>query len=287
VRSEEVPPPSPLILTGTSAEQACLNALNKDARAIAKAHADHIVDCLKNYTNGKVPDAEACLASDPKGLATIAKAEGKAYANFARRCADDPSPIESADQIIDAAAEKEADLFAKVFGATLNDLTVVSTSRNETKCIQRIAKALFKCQDAKMKEFLKCKKAGLKTGAITSAQELQDECLGTGASAQPDPKNRIAKKCTDTLRAGIFKNMARKCRGVEDVDLTRAFGNGDCAAEAAAGGTALEECLERIVECEVCEMWNAADGLDRRCDLFDNGLLDGSCGPGPGACSPG
>jgi hypothetical protein len=272
---------------GTGEEHACLNALNKDARAVAKAHADHILACIKNYTNGKVPDAEACVAFDAKGLAKIAKAESKAAGNFDRRCVGNPPPIGSAAQIIDAAAEKEADIFAKAFGDTLNDLTVVSTSRNEAKCIQRIAKALFKCQDAKMKEFLRCKKFWLRLGLIATAQDLEDLCLGVGASAQPDLGGRIAKKCTDVLRAGIFKNMARKCRGVDGVDLTRAFGNGDCAAEAAAGGIELEECLEWIVECEVCEMWNAADGLGRRCDLFDNGLLDGSCGPGPGACSPG
>ncbi len=285
VRSEAVPLPS---ILATSGEQRCITVLNKDARSIAKAHAQRILTCIKKYTRGIEPDADICKTSDPAGTVKIARAEAKAVDHFDRMCFEGPAAIgpQSVTQIADAAAAKEAALFARAFGETLNDLTQASTSVKEAICIHTVAKALFKCQDAKMKAFMKCKKLGLRAGTITSAQEIQDECLGTGSGAQPDPNGRIAKKCTDTIRPSIFTTVAKKCRSAAGVDLVRAFGNGECATEAGTGGTALEACLERIVECEVCEMWNAADGLTRNCDLFDNGVEDDSCGRGMGACDP-
>ncbi len=35
---------------------------------------------------------------------------------------------------------------------------------------------------------------------------------------------------------------------------------------------------DRLVECEVCQALNQADGLNRDCDLFDDGLSNSSCG---------
>ena len=70
--------------------------------------------------------------------------------------------------------------------------------------------------------------------------------------------------------------MTKKC--VEkNVDLPAAFANGDCAAEAALGGTQLAQCVEEFVECEVCQWANLTDEQDRDCDEFDNGVADGSC----------
>ena len=40
-------------------------------------------------------------------------------------------------------------------------------------------------------------------------------------------------------------------------------------------------CLEHKVECRFCEWANAVNGLNRDCDLFDDGLANASCGALP------
>ncbi len=79
-------------------------------------------------------------------------------------------------------------------------------------------KAAGKCADVRVKLFNKCKKEGLKRGFVTSADELRDACLGTGAT-QPDPTGGgIAAACTTKPLAKIESS----CVG-RGVDLAVAF----------------------------------------------------------------
>ncbi|MHC4066980.1 MAG: hypothetical protein ACYSUI_21090, partial [Planctomycetota bacterium] len=118
---------------------------------------------------------------------------------------------------------------------------------------------------------------GIRDGDITDGPTLRDECLGTGTESQPDPVYRIAKACTDQVRPNkIARSLQRRCEG-RDVNLVDAFGGGECATEAGLGAQELEFCLEPLAECAACRWINAADGLDRDCELFDNGQADGSC----------
>ena len=39
----------------------------------------------------------------------------------------------------------------------------------------------------------------------------------------------------------------------------------------------LGDCLDRLVECQVCLALNEADALSRDCDEFDDGAINGSC----------
>jgi hypothetical protein len=113
-----------------------------------------------------------------------------------------------------------------------------------------------KCQDTKLKNFGKCKKDALKTGAA-SPGEIETACLTTiddGDKCGTD----MAKKCASTDNDALFPGCA---------------------------GEALAACLDQKVECEVCRVLNALDGLARDCDEFDDGETNSSCGFIQAACT--
>ena len=39
----------------------------------------------------------------------------------------------------------------------------------------------------------------------------------------------------------------------------------------------LKDFVDFMVECEVCRFLNDIDGTNRNCDLFDDGVANGSC----------
>ena len=175
--------------------------------------------------------------------------------------------------------QTELDLVHAIFGSDL-DATIILQSEEPSacQCQAALAKAAQKCQETKLKEFNRCKKQALRgrdQPPVVIAQELADACLGIGLSPQPDPKGKIAKACGTKIAAAV--NSSGKCQQVE---LSRAVpGCGtDDPGEAAA-------CLDRLVECQVCEGANQVDGLERECDDFDDAQANASCVRG--ACCDG
>ena len=79
----------------------------------------------------------------------------------------------------------------------------------------------------------------------------------------------------DTAEQKLHSDVQSRCASVSS-----AF-PGECDG---LGGTALGDCLERLVECRACRMINIADGLDGDCDLFDDQQANGSC---PNVTCPG
>jgi hypothetical protein len=164
--------------------------------------------------------------------------------------------------------EKELLLIREIFGSDsdLDEVIVSAAGDNDgSKCQNAIVKDLFKCQGAKLEQFRACKADKLRgrgTTKAASAQELQDECLGTGSNGIPDPKTKISKRCV----TGLNKTISTKCA---DSDPNSLFPG--CAGEP------LQPCLDQKVECEVCMALNALDALERNCDEFDDGALNGSC----------
>ena len=57
------------------------------------------------------------------------------------------------------------------------------------------------------------------------------------------------------------------------VPATNAF-PGECTG---LGGNALRDCVDALVECQVCLMLSDMDNMFVNCDLFDDGLSNGSC----------
>ena len=107
--------------------------------------------------------------------------------------------------------------------------------------------------------------SGLQIDLIRSGADLED-CLGA------DARGRIAKHCaadSSRLRAAID----RRC-WVGGVDLGAAFPGCD-----SSDPSGLASCLDARAECELCRAVNDADGLSKDCDLFDDGLANGTCAP--------
>ncbi len=122
----------------------------------------------------------------------------------------------------------------------------------------------------KWKVFNSCKKNKIKgkdTTQAESATDLEQECLGIGTSRIPDPKGKISKKC-----GGDF-DLGKKC----------SLGNVDDLIPGCAPGVNAA-CIDQKIECRVCLALNALDGLNRDCDLFDDGGANGSCAGGGHKC---
>lgn len=238
----------------SSAQQKCLNALNKDGVAVARTQGKNNVACLKAAGKGTlVGTAQACLTSSPK----VTKAQSKTTADDAKLCGTAPSfGYTDAATVNTAAAQGEVDLVADVFGAPL-DAAVLSCGSNKAGCAcqQKVQKGVEQLAAVKLSEFLKCKKAALKAGA-SSATALRNcvNDVGTIGSIAADTKGKIQKTITK-LKAIIAKSCDTP--GVTPA----AFPNGTCSG---LMNGPLGDCLDVRVECRVCQMINEKSGRDLR-----------------------
>ncbi len=282
----------------TKDQQACINALNKDLAKVSSMWSLGTNDCIKNFAKGKTANlgpggtAQSCLTADVKGK--VLKATDKTVSDFDKRCTGvgktglsrlpDFDPTDAL--VVNSAVETEQEgLVAAIMGANLDtSLLTESADRDASKCQQAVIKSVLGCHQSKVKEFSLCKKNALKIiagnlPAVASAGELRDLCLGVGAANQPDEKARIAKSCNlvELLSSGKFKldkirkGLDKRCVA-KGVDLQVAFPV--CGASDREGVYA---CLKPQIECGFCRMLNQADGLDRDCDLFDDGQTNLSC----------
>jgi cysteine-rich repeat protein len=258
-------------------DQKCINELNKGFAKVAKTQGKDIDKCIKDGSKQKLGGLtiEECLTADRKGK--VFKAKKKLSDKVGGRCATPPAfGFSDPNTANELAVVKELTLIHWIFGSDDLDEVIVKQSdpntpnaKDTSKCQAGVAKAAKKCQDTKLKVFNKCKKDGLsgKLGTpIDSAQELQDTCMGTGPNGIPDGNKKIEKACVTKLGSTIDK----KCTGV---DLAGAFPGFD-----PNGPDLLQEWVDEIVECAFCLTLNELDGLDRVCDLFDDGVIDGNCG---------
>jgi hypothetical protein len=250
-------------------EQKCVNSINKGAAKLAKALAGDAAACIKNAGKGRTDKlgqgcstASCCLTADAKGK--VAKTKSKIKVGDCpggARPAAIPGLQTDPDDIELTLLAKELGLIQAIFGTDLDSVIVLSDkavpgSKDAAKCQAAVAKALGKCQDAKLSSFNSCKKDGLQAGTVRDAWTLEAECMTPDI---PDGKGKIAKKC-----AGF--DLAKKCSGTDKDALFAACAPGVDAA-----------CIDQKVECEVCKALNALDGLSRNCDEFDNGSADSSC----------
>jgi hypothetical protein len=250
-------------------QQKCTNAMNKTFAGVAKTHAKQICKCIRNHTKGNGPGTlESCIQPDLAGK--VGAAQGKLTSAYTERCngVADPGYGVTDDITSNAAAtQKELDLIHAIFGPDL-DLTIDDGSDPATgRCQATAAKAVKKCEDAKLKQFGKCANKNLKGkgGALTIVDELGLElCMGDESNGQ------IAKSCSPA-DGKLRQAVDQKCASV---DLAAAFPG--CAAADSATTAA---CLDRLVECQVCRALDAAGNLSRDCDLLDDGLANASCGP--------
>lgn len=243
-------------------QQKCINGLNKNFAAVAKAQGKDICKCIKDGAQGKLGPMtiEACTTADSNGK--VDKAKQKTISKEFKDCAASFPAFGATDSatVNQVAVDKELALIHAVFGSDLNQAIVLrENGKSAHKCQVDVVKATKKCQDAKLKAFNSCKKAGLKDGGITDRLDLE-ACMGL------DPKGKIQSACV----AKLGDKITKKCSGV---DQATAF-PGECF-----DAVDLQACLDQLVECGVCLALNVADGLSRNCDELDDGMLNLSCVP--------
>ncbi len=248
-----------------TADRNCINTFNKALSKVGKVHGKIVKTCTLQFAAGKLvgQTPEECIASDPKGKLTNTGA--KELAKIAKKC-DGVVPDFGTSEANAAVGRAVLTQFGLVHGSIGPDLdqNMIAVAA-DARCQARVTAALLKCEEMRQTEYLKCQKLGIKSGAITDAASLAAECLGTGLSTQPDPKGRIASRCS----AKILSTIAKQC---EETDLTQAF-----ASCGAATPTGVTSCLSRTSACQLCRMLNDAGGLTRDCDAFDDGVDNGSC----------
>lgn len=251
-------------------QQKCINKLNKDGSAVAKAQSKENLSCLRNAGKNKlVGTAEDCLTLDPKQK--VLKKKSKTTTDDGKFCSASPSfAYTGATTTNDAAVQGELDLIADIFGSPL-DSAVIDCDVDKAGCLcqQKVLKDVEKLAATKLKEFVKCKKQVLKLGVTTgtAVAACVNDALTTGSIAA-DSKLKILKK-----RDKLNDTIGKKCDPVGS-----AF-PGDCTG---LSGAMLANCLDVLVECRVCQTINEMDNFFVNCDLFDDGLANSSCDSGTG-----
>ncbi len=276
----------------TKEARRCVKAVDKGTAALAKAQGSIGLDCFKQAAAGDlgaVPTVEACLAGDAKGR--LAKGRELALSAEALRCSApqlpgfgvpelsgpylpaspvlfDPNVHEMYAETTLVAVPKATTLVLRdVFGDPLDAGALLSaTNAAGAACQKRVAKAVTKCAGAQRKAVLSCKKKSLANGAVDAAA-LETTCMetnGNPASGLPDPKGKLAKACATAIGAVLTES----CAGQVPAALP-----GACAS---AVDTAA--CVVDQIDCRVCQETNTASGLQRDCDLLDDGLDNASCG---------
>jgi hypothetical protein len=249
-------------------QKRCINELNRRGAKVAKAQGKEILGCIQDAAKGKLVDRtiEECLTSDR--MAKVAKAKQKTIDGETARCDVTPD-LFATDAVTQNATmmQKELALIHNLFGSDLDETIIKRADDPErAKCQLAVAKAAKKCMDAKLKEFNKCKKNGLKGKEAPPGADLPFDnrhdlafCMGH------DPKGRIAKACELKLE----RKVSGKCAGLDAVVAVPGCHTADLGE--------LAVCLDRIAECQLCLALNTVDNLVRACDQFDDGEFNGTC----------
>ncbi len=136
-----------------------------------------------------------------------------------------------------------------------------SLDRDGARCQQTMAKDALRCIDVVLKEFGRCEKRGLADGTINRRSSL-DACLGV------DTSGKIAKTC-DAVTGKIGKDIVKRC---STLDLATVFSG---CASADLGQTSA--CIADAAACRGCLLLDEGKALGHDCDLFDDGVANGSC----------
>jgi cysteine-rich repeat protein len=131
-------------------------------------------------------------------------------------------------------------------------------------CLEAVDDWAEKLLQTKVKAFVRCKKAGLAAGTVSSAETLS-ACLDAAKSVA---NTKIAK-----LVSAAGKAAAKSC---PYSSYLRA-----CSDQSPAG---IAACMDRVADCRACKLAGGIDGTTTDCDTFDDGAANDSC---PDACGNG
>ena len=156
----------------SSAQQACINTLNKNFTKVATAQERAVGICLRNHAKGNV-SAETCIAA-PNSRVEVAKR--RTNAAEAKKCtAETPDfGATDADTVNDAAVRVATGVVFDIFGPEPDAFPVTeAANRTFARCQQAVAREVSRCRATKIKEFNRCVKASLKAKTLQSTLDLQ------------------------------------------------------------------------------------------------------------------
>lgn len=297
----------PEVLTAleSPSQQKCSQALNKSAALVSKGQGRQVADCIKLGTRGALgnpPDVAACLTSSsgrmdkigtkiigkelqscvpPGGLPSFGVPElAGSYFPPLDVAGYNPNThrIYSAP-IRAASSDAEISVAREIFGSDIDSAVQVNNG-HLSSCQATIMKLVQKCEAAKRKLFGNCKKQGLKAGTIANAAALSSACFAAGSNLNGSASDQA--KLNAICLGKMTDALGKKCTGVS---LASAF-PGSCLSAAGTLG-AFVPCVERRVNCRLCQQINGTDDLDKDCDLFDDGIANASCAALQGVCGDG
>ncbi len=270
-------------LPAAAEDAKCIAAFNKNAGKVASVQGKEIRKCVKAADKAGTPNAAACSIADGKDK--VAKAQGRTVdqdvGGASDKC-DGTAPTflySGAANANSVAAQAALGLAADMFGADLDSSVVTDGDRAKSKCRDQVYKAATKVFDTKAKVFLKCKSQALKTGASDNAA-VESACVVAGGPGLVDGNDKVRKSVEK-----LMGKASKSC--IDTSQATDTLFPGDCTGQ--TGDPAFGVCIDRLIECRVCEMLNDVDGLSIDCDLFDDGLDNSTCGltrcTGDGECT--
>jgi hypothetical protein len=244
-------------------QRRCIVALNRAGAKLAAVAGQEFVRCVKAAGAGRLAAGETVAqCASPETNHRLARARAAVGRAAARHCLTPPDfgPSSAAlvSDVFAALLHAEA-IFGPDVGAALID---ARADRAGAACQTVSAHSLARIADARLREFNRCKAAGLKKRRILSGADLE-------ACHEGDMKGRIARAI-----AAAQRRATRRCAGTP---VAKAF-PGECARVPLAG---LLDCLARRVACDVCLALDAADRIGRSCQRFVNGVAHPYCGARP------
>ncbi|MFN2425873.1 MAG: hypothetical protein ABR587_05450 [Candidatus Binatia bacterium] len=234
------------------------------------ARSKHALACIKSFAKGTlVGSVESCLPFDEK--MKISQATEAVIQAAVDNCGIPLPPfgIFSPSRLLNGVDRARTAVPHDAFSYDLaSGLVPCSTNADTCSCQAKVAKAVEKHASTSFKMFLACNKKNL---SVATTQEELNECVDDPlnlASLAADDKGKIAKS-----RQKLQDTITKRCTE-PGVSLATAF-PGACAASPDAAS--LATCLDRQVDCRVCTEANEMQGLDVDCDVYDDGMDNGSC----------
>ncbi len=261
----------------SSSQQSCLNRSSGSARKVTTSAIKVAVDCLKRGAVSHLPagtTAEECLHADLKGL--IGKARAKVDDYTTRYCTPPPDFGFIADSaaVSDYHESEAISLVPDCFGPDLDAALAGSlASDDKAACSAGVLQQSGKVADTMLKTYLACVKAGLKEETITSDAGL-DACMDAIVT---DARGRVAK-AVSRVQA---KLVSSSCPASPASLFSELDGPGELCDRYGLtlplDAASLTTCLRNRIRCRMCRTINGAAGLDRDCELFDDGSVDATC----------
>jgi len=250
----------------TSAQQQCINKINKDTIKVQAAQGKANSSCLKDFVNGALgTTVEMCIANDPRGK--VLQKQNKTLADEMKKCTVLPMlpnfAYATATTANAAAQQAEIDLMHDIFGNPAdNGLFACNSFPNECLCQRQAIDRVEKIFRAMSKLFVKCKKLALAIGhdPFTNGASMStdiEQCVTNGTipvSVQADTKQKVSSATTQ-----LGATLTQFCGKPMTMDE---FGAGVCMG---LTGTPLTDCLAQHAKCRFCKMVNAADNLAIDC----------------------